>query len=175
MNQLIHSFRIHLETHQDRLRLFSELEFQSEGWFKTEFLLFLSGARSRGDITNFSREVKHNGKQIDFEITQNGITHLVEAKHWLIGEQRGAVWTARNYFQDETNIVTDVRKLLEIPNCDRWILIFATRNPGHNDWQDGVQAFHNKYARLSVVTETDPNQFPEYYFCGLLHVLPNQR
>jgi len=49
-------------------------------------------------------------------------------------------------------------------------LILATANPRSSDWHSGVAAFNQKFEH-EIVSLTEPSEFPDTFFLGLLHVV----
>ncbi|MFI5251006.1 MAG: hypothetical protein ACHQQQ_01125 [Bacteroidota bacterium] len=173
MEKLLPLICSHFEGLSDRLKTFSELAFQCEGWFKGELLTLLSSPSFGYKIDYLNREVDFNGRKIDLEISIDQITHRIELKHWLIGKQKQNTWNATGYFGDRKNgILFDVEKLKGIPGGKRWLLIFTTKNPGNEDWSRGIELFNRDIAPhdIKVKSITSPNEFPISYFCGLLRI-----
>ena len=64
-------------------------------------------------------------------------------------------------------------KLTKIASDDKYIIILATKNPEYEkngDWSQGVDKFNQKFAPLQIKSLTDPSDFPQSYFVGLLEV-----
>lgn len=93
----------------------------------------------------------------------------MELKHWLIGEQKGANYDAGFYFRDPSavGIKPDIEKLKLAPG-NKYMLILTTGNPGVERWLNGVEQFNRKFAPLDITSLTDPRDFSEHYFLGLL-------
>ena len=66
---------------------------------------------------------------------------------------------------------SDVEKLKNIIDGDKYILILAIRNPGHEDWVKGLDKFNQKFKPLKIRSCTEPSDFPHSYFFGLLEVI----
>ena len=79
-----------------------------------------------------------------------------------------------SYFGDKSiGIYNDVVKLGKITSGDKYILILTTENPdrGDNgDWSKGVDKFNQRFAPLQIRSLTDPSNFPQAHFLGLLEV-----
>ncbi len=87
--------------------------------------------------------------------------------------QGGTSYNPRSYFTDDNSggLTKDLDKLSRLPIADsKWFLILVTRNPGEDDWQGGLTAFHEKFAPRGLAAHSQPSQFPESYFLGLLKV-----
>lgn len=152
---------------------------QLEGWFKGELLNFLSNSKESKEIYDFDREIKSpvSNQKIDFKLelktdSKNEVLWL-EIKHWLIGYQKGYKYNANFYFGDPTSvgIKKDVEKLSVIKSDNKYILILATANPGGEAWFNGVQKFNNKFSNFHIESLTDPNEFENFYFLGLLKII----
>ncbi|MCJ7422924.1 hypothetical protein MUP01_01470 [Candidatus Bathyarchaeota archaeon] len=180
---LIADFRKTLDNHEELLKSFCRHGVQLEGWLKGELLYFLDNERKQKIIIDFDREValgKEIGK-VDLRLTlsaPSGFTDAwIELKYWLIGHQRGSSYNASFYFGDPTSvgISIDAGKLLRIPNGLRYILVLAVANPSSDDWSTGVEKFNSKFSPLHLTSITDPEDFPESYFLGLLNVASTRK
>jgi hypothetical protein len=162
----------HFDTLQDRLVCFREKEVQVEGWFKGEMLFLLTNLLRKGIVESFGREVGPGGK-VDLVIKMPGLRHWIELKHWLVGVQRGARLAPAFYFGDRTSVgvVQGVDKLSRVESEDgKWLLILMTGNPGNDLWQRGLARFHCKFAPRVLIPRSQPEQFPDSYFLGLLQI-----
>ncbi|MCK4795352.1 MAG: hypothetical protein KAV87_67105, partial [Desulfobacteraceae bacterium] len=91
----------------------------------------------------------------------------VELKHW-IGYQKQN-WSPSWYFANCAK--PDVEKLLTIPeDGDKFMLVAFTPKPGSKDWNAGVEKFNTKFSPLAVCSLTNPSDYPDYFFLGLLRV-----
>lgn len=174
MLELIPELRVYFDHLQDPLRTFSKFSFQAESWFKGELVTFLDAAAQRKRIISFDREVRlPNRKRVDIRIDTTHGRHWIELKHLMIGVQKGQKWGVKDYFNDAQTmgIVPDVDKLLsnEKPG-GMWLLYLCTSNPGSHEWNAGIERFHNKWAPRTLMPMTDPDDFPDCYFLGLLEV-----
>jgi len=139
----------------------------------------LDGEKAAVRLVNFDREVRLDTgrKRVDFRIEiPVGTTTLnawIELKHWLIGYQKGYKLNAQFYFSDPTSvgIKPDVEKLVKVREGSKYVLILATANPGEQEWFNGVTWFNKKYPSLSLKSLTNPAEFPQSYFIGLLQVV----
>jgi hypothetical protein len=52
----------------------------------------------------------------------------------------------------------------------RWLLLLFTTNPGKDECNIGIEQFHSKWSPRKLVPMTDPDDFPDSYFLGLLEV-----
>ena len=71
----------------------------------------------------------------------------------------------------QKGIYNDVVKLGKITSGDKYILILTTENPdrGDNgDWSKGVDKFNQRFEPLQIRSLTDPSNFPQVHFLGLL-------
>ncbi len=170
---LVHRFSDYLKQRQAPLICFTSLGVQVEGWFKGELLTFLSHEVQQQRITSFDREVKtgHGRKRVDATISFSAHDRSwVELKHHHIGMQGGVSYNATWYLRDTANgILADVKKLTAINSKSQYVLILSTVNPGSADWQTAVAAFNTKFDHC-VMSLTDPSDFPDTFFLGLLHV-----
>ena len=172
MNELLPHMKQHFDTLQDRLACFREQEVQVEGWFKGEMLLLLTNLRKKGIVEGFDREAGPGGK-VDLIVKIAGSRHCIELKHWLVGVQRGARLTPAFYFGDPTpvGVLRDVDKLSRFePEDGKWLLILMTDNPRDDLWQRGLERFHSKFCPRVLLPKSQPEQFPDSYFLGLLQI-----
>lgn len=100
------------------------------------------------------------------------MTAWIELKHQLIGYQKETKYDAKFYFGDKSSvgIKPDVEKLAGISNGG-FLLILTTENPGINDWTTGVSKFNEKFYPLRIKSLTNPEDFPSFYYLGLLEVI----
>ena len=175
---LVSSFRNAMEAHEEHLKCFCAHGVQLEGWLKGEFIHFLDQHKSMAKIVGFDREERagKGRKKVDFRLEflgEMGTRHAwLEIKHWLIGYQKGCKYDALFYFSDPSSvgIAPDIKKLANIQDDDKYLLVLATANPGENEWFKGVDKFNQKFAPLSLKPVTKPKDFPSYYFLGLLKI-----
>lgn len=174
MEKLLSDFKKVLDAKKEVLECFCKYGVQIEGWFKGEFLSFLDGQKNQENkISDFDREVPIGigRRKVDFKVKPTTETLCwIELKHWLIGKQRDIEYNAKFYFGDPTSvgIVRDADKLSQLSNGDKFILIFATKNPGEKDWQNGLELFQKKFSAYSIKSLTNPDNFPDFYYIGLL-------
>jgi len=172
-------FKDYLNSKEGILRCFHSQGVQLEGWLKGELLYFFSNLKDSKEIYDFDREVKSpvSNQKIDFKlelITRNKNEVLwLEIKHWLIGYQKGYKYNANFYFGDPTSvgIKPDVEKLSVIESDNKYMLILTTANPGRENWFNGVQKFNNKFPNSKIESLTDPKEFEDFYFLGLLRII----
>jgi len=173
--ELVPRIASHLAGLPRRLDSFRELEYQSEGWFKTELLLVLLDLKRDGVVDGFDREVSFGTRQkVDVAVTTQDVTNWIELKHWLIGTQRGSRYAARFYFTDsrDSTLMADVRKLAKIEGKSRrWVLALLTTNPGSEDWEAALAAYRARTDAIPLMPRTDPSDFPEAFFLALLEVV----
>lgn len=168
MIELLPSLTQHFEMTQDRFRCFTQLGFQSEGWFKGELVTLFNQLQNEGIIQELDREVKVEKGRVDVRIRLNNTYHWIELKHWLIGNQKGVSYNPYFYFSDSTvGITHDIDKLNTLTD-HRWMLLLLTANPGTQAWEIGIEKFNNKFTPRRVTSRTQPDTFPSTYFLGLL-------
>lgn len=183
MMDVVTRFRMVLDAHSEHMKLFDRHAIQVEGWLKGEVLHFFEAERTNGKLHNYwvecTPETKTDPgrKKIDYklEIVDSTIKVKVwiELKHFQVGTQSGRYWRASGYFGSKSyGIYDDVAKLQEVVSGDKYILVLATKNPGHDDWSRGVDKFNEKFSPLAIQSHTDPSDFPTTYFLGLLEVPP---
>ena len=169
---IVSDFRNVLERRPGILKSFCRHGVQIEGWLKGEILHLLDTKKAEGALPDFDREVAfgQGRRRIDLKLTgvNDGDT-WIELKHWLIGYQKGTRYSAGFYFGDPSSvgIRPDVEKL-QLARGHKFIMVLATANPGADGWRDGIETFNRKFSPLQVNPLTDPTDFPEYYFLGLL-------
>lgn len=169
----------HFDGKKEIMGCFCNQGVQLEGWLKGELLYLFSNFKKSGDLSDFDREVKSpiSNQKIDFRIEfQKGNGNIIfwlEIKHWLIGYQKGYKYNANFYFGDPTSvgIKPDVEKLSVIKSDNKYMLILTTANPGREDWLNGIQKFSNKFSNFKIESLTDPNEFEDFYFLGLLKII----
>jgi hypothetical protein len=174
--EMIVSLRQVMEDRSEHLLCFQKHGVQLEGWLKGELLHFMDHYKTTTKMANFTREEPFGKgrRKVDFclEFPAEKGSHIVwlETKHWLIGYQKGCKYEAPFYFLDSssTGIFQDVRKLVNTPDSDKYLLILTTKNPGQALWFKGVKEFNQKFGPLGIKTLTYPDDFPDYYFLGLL-------
>jgi len=179
MRALVSRFAEHLKMFEQQLRCFHKYESQVEGWLKGELLCFLEQEKVAGRLPHFEREkvVRIGDKRMNvdvvlqFDKSRGSPLSFVELKHWHIGTQKNDYYGPQWYFKDPTCAKRDVEKLLKIPDGgDKFMLVLLTKNPGPEDWSCGVNEFNIKFPRLLVRSLTDPGDYPDFFFLGLLHV-----
>ena len=174
MDHLIPYLKAHFDKLEDRMCSFAAHGVIVEGWFKGELLATLDLLVHRRVIERIDREVPYHGRRRIDLFVQSGGPHWIELKHWLVGEQRGTSYGPHFYFSDtrRSGILGDVDKLAELDRSKgRWLLVLLTANPGRSDWQAGLDHFNHKFAPRQLRSLTDPTDFPDSYFLGLLAVL----
>ena len=153
----------------DRLRVFGDRDVQKEGWLQGELLFLLDNLLRAKIIQGFGQEVDHpdlGSRRVDLQMTLSDSVHYIELKH----VSNSAVGTIPLFgYGQELN--KDVKKLSLIPDANRWVLVLRTPNPGSKEWQEGVSGV-GYHLPCKIVSHSDPDDFSERYFLGLLEVLP---
>ena len=190
LKALVSRFAEYLRRSEQKLRCFHKYESQVEGWFKGELIYFLDQEKLEGRLPNFEREKKlyiHVGDkrkrmQIDFVLhfaeTDRSRDSWVELKHW-IGTQNNTNFSPSQYFRVPSkrsdSCAQCVERLLAIPeDGDKFMLVPFTPKPGSKDWNAGVRDFNTMFAPLAVRSLTNPDDYPDYFFLGLLRVCPKE-
>ena len=176
---LIKKFKQYLDLKEELLNAFCDYGVQLEGWFKGELLFFFDKLKSSKELNDFDREIKSptlNNKidfKLEFQIDNQIKIAWLELKHWLIGYQKGYKYNTQFYFGDPSSvgIKHDIAKLTNIKSDNQYMIIAMTANPRENDWHKGVQKFNNKFSNLRIESLTDPADFKDFYFLGLLKIL----
>jgi len=181
MKTLVSRLAEYLRRSEQQLKSFHKYESQVEGWFKGELFCFLDREKRTGRLHGFEKErqVYYNDTQfilvdivLQFDEPDNNPVSWVELKHW-IGYQNETPYNPSSYFMTTTCVKPVVERLLTIPeNSDKFMLVPFTPNPGSKGWNSGVEAFNTRFTSLSVCSLTNPDDYPEYFFLGLLHVCP---
>jgi len=173
----------YLRRSEQQLQCFHKYESQVEGWFTGELFCFLDREirEGRSRLSGFERQaVCHIGGgyiKIDLKLRfhEPDSVAWVELKHWHIGIQNNQLYDCHWYFTTANHsscVKPDVEKLLRIPeDGDKFMLVLLTKNPGSEGWNSGVEEFNTMFHPLSVHSLTNPSDYPEYFFLGLLHVL----
>ena len=184
MKALISRLAEYLRRSEQQFRCFHQYESQVEGWFKGELLCFLDREKRTGRLHNFGREKKlyvgdeRNRIQVDMmlQFDPPGSVVWVELKHW-IGRQNNQQFTPSQYFtiprKRSDSCAYCVEKLLTIPgDGDKFMLVPFTPNPGSKEWRAGVEEFNTRFSPLSVRSLTNPDDYPDFFFLGMLPVGP---
>jgi len=178
MKTLVSRLAEYLRRSEQQLRCFHKYESQVEGWFKGELLCFLDREKRAGRLHDFSRErqvyIDERYILVDISLQFDVRVSWVELKHW-IGRQNNQQFTPSQYFtiprERSDSCAYCVERLLKIPeDGDKFMLVLFTDNPSSNVWNSGVEAFNNKFSPLSVRSLTNPSDYPDFFFLGLLHV-----
>ena len=119
------------------LMLFSDLQIQIEGWFRGELMNFLRN--NNIDITVKNRESRINdctNKKADFRLEFPNEIYWIELKHLLVGYQLDSSFPLKFYFNDDTYIDNDIKKLQEVDHSDKkqylYSLAFISTNYPYN-------------------------------------------
>ena len=179
MKTLVSRLAEYLRRSEQQLKSFHTYESQVEGWFKGELLCFLDREKRTGRLHKFEREKSgddESGKRTDivlqFDKPDSSRVSWVELKH-CIGYYNNRRYDSRSYFRVDNYscIKRDVEKLLTRPkDDDKFMLVPFTPNPGPKDWRAGVDLFNTNFSPLSVRSLTNPSDYPDFFFLGLLHV-----
>ncbi|MGA9350543.1 MAG: hypothetical protein WBW48_17320 [Anaerolineae bacterium] len=182
MKALVSRLAEYLKMSEQQLWCFHKYESQVEGWFKGEMLCFLEQEKLASRLPDFEREkLVHVGDKrmnvdVVLQLDKSGSTPLswVELKHWHIGTQNNIYFGSDWYFKTANHsscVKREVEKLLKIPeDGDKFMLVLLTKNPGSGEWNSGVKEFNTKFSPLFVRSLTDPSDYPDFFFLGLLHV-----
>lgn len=182
LRALVHRFREVLGSRPEVLKCFAEQGIQVEGWLKGEILTFLTVEKRAGRIAGFDREaLVGNGRRkadvtVDIQEAAERCRLWIELKHYLVGWQKSILYNAFGYFNDPAaGIKPDIDKLLAIPSPHRYVLVLMTANPGATDWLAAITRFNQKF-QPCLHALTDPTDFPDDFFLGLIAVadLPSQ-
>ncbi len=181
MKDLVSKLAEYLRRSEQQLRCFHTCESQVEGWFKGELLCFLDQEKLA-----FKREklVDVGGRRrrridiwLQFDNSGSSIS-WVELKHWHIGYQNGNPYGCDWYFKTAKHsscVKPDVEKLLRISeDGDKFMLVLLTKKPSSEEWNSGVEKFNTKFSQLFVRSLTNPSDYPDFFFLGLLHVCPKE-
>jgi len=182
---LVSRFAEYLRMREQQLRCFHKYELQVEGWFKGEMLCFLDQEKQAGRLPDFKLEKKlyvHVGDKrkrisVDIALQFESGSRWVELKHWHIGTQNNQYYGSDWYFKTPAKhcnscVECGVEQLIKIPeNGDKFMLVLLTKNPASKEWTAGVEAFNSSFPRLAVHSLTNPEDYPDCFFLGLLHVL----
>ncbi len=177
MKDLVSKLAEYLRRSEQQLRCFHKYESQVEGWFKGELLCFLDRENRTGRLHNFEREKSgddESRERTDIVLQFDKLSPIswVELKH-CIGYYNNRRYDSSSYFSvdNDSCIRRDVEKLLTRPkDDDKFMLVPFTPNPGPEDWRAGVSLFNTNFPPLSVRSLTNPDDYPKYFFLGLLHV-----
>lgn len=163
-----------------------------EGWLKGELVYFLDKEKEGRRITDVSREVpigelEDSKKKVDIKIKVPKMHNKIgpspyldawiELKYLLIGNDikiKGRKCNAQFYFSHPKWIRSDAEKLSRIQGGGKFLLILNTANPDIDDWSTGIDRFNKRSNKESpsicLKSLTDPKDFPDYYYLGLLTV-----
>jgi hypothetical protein len=179
MRALVSRFAEYLEKRSEQqLRCFYKYETQVEGWFKGELIYFLDREKREGRLHDIGREKQlpdDESRKTDvvIQFDESRLISWVELKHWIgryNRRQNNRDWSPSLYFSNYTRY--DVEKLSTMSNAgDKFMLVLFTPKPDSNEWNSGVEEFNTQFHPLSVCSLTNPSDYPEYFFLGLLHVV----
>lgn len=169
ISEIFEEMKKHVLSHSDQFECFIKYEFQSEGWLKTELLILLDSLYGKGNIGKPDREVKAKGlSKIDLLVNINNEKHYVELKHYYVGKQKGQRWRVIDFIDD---LEAECGKFKAVGAGDKaWIFALCTINPGNDDWQKSIDRFNNSNNPVRLYSKTNPDDFPENYFIGILNV-----
>ena len=185
MRTLVSRFAEYLKKSERQLGCFHTYESQVEGWFKGELICFLDREKRTGRLHDFKREklvrvgdrrIRKNKIDISLQFDKSSPISWVELKHWYMGNEDNPNYGCHWYFNTARHpscVKPDAEKLLRIPeDGDKFILVLLTNNPRSKRWNSGVEVFNTRFApqMLSVRSLTNPSDYPDYFFLGLLHV-----
>jgi len=185
MENLVSRFAEYLRRSEQQLQCFRQYESQVEGWFKGELTCFLDREKRTGRLPDSRREnvvyfddnpmnAKKRPKclvdvKLQFDKTDSGRVSWVELKHWRMWDQKNKPNGSCDWYFKH-NAKPAVEKLLKIPkDGDKFMLMLLTENIGSKKWNLGVKKF-NKSSPRAVRSLTNPDNYPKYFFLGLLHV-----
>jgi len=187
MKDLVSRLAKYLEKRSEQqLRCFHkpESQVQVEGWFKGEILYFLDQEKSAGKLPDFKPEemlyvpVGDECKRINVDISlqfKSG-SAWVELKHWhsYLTKKPKTYYGCDWYFTTANHsscVKPAAEKLLTIrEKGNKFMLVLCTDKPSSEGWNFGVKKFNDKFSPLSVCSLTNPGDYPEYFFLGLLRV-----
>jgi len=112
-----------------------------------------------------------NGMRVDIMLKfDNTYPSWVELKHLI-----EANFAPSQYFtlsEDRSDSYAYcVKRLLTISeNSDKFMLVLFTPNPYSQNWNNCVREFNTNFSPLSVRSLTNPSDYPDFFFLGLLHV-----
>jgi hypothetical protein len=175
LRALIHRFRDVIALRPHVPRCFTEQGIQVEGWLKGEFLSFLTDEKCASRIVNFNREalIGVGKRKADLCLGLRDGLDLhriwIELKHLLIGLQKGIAYNAFGYFNDPVAIKPDVDKLLAMSSPHKYMLLLTTARPSTAEWMAAIARFNVKF-QPCLRSLTDPSDFPDEFFLGLISV-----
>ena len=171
MENLLFKLKDNFDKYERIYSTFTKYEFQTEGWFKAELITILDEMKNKNIIVDFDREIRLNNNLIDILInTKNGNANYVELKHCLIGNQKGEKWTFKKHITDNP-IMKDIEKLNKYEIIKNpWLFLLLTENPGKEDWDAGISNYNSKIPERKIEAFSNPDDFPQSYFLGLLKI-----
>jgi len=116
-----------------------------------------------------------NGMRVDIMLKfDNTYPSWVELKHLIKAD-----FAPSQYFtlseERSDSYAYCVKRLLTIPeNSDKFMLMLFTPNPRPKGWNDEVNAFNAEFLKLAMHPLTNPDEYPDYFFLGLLRVCPKE-
>jgi len=178
MKALVSMLAEYLRRSEQQLRCFHTYESQVEGWFKGELLCFLDREKREGRLHDFGLERQDhggcNGMRVDIILKfDNTYPSWVELKHLTKAHFKPSQYFTLSEGQGERSdsCAYCVRRLRTIPEYnDKFMLVLFTPNPGLKRWNDGVNGFNNNGANGYIDSLTNPDDYPDFFFLGLLHV-----
>ena len=173
---LVERLRRRCERGSSRINAFVKYSRQMEGWFKGEILAIASDMERKGQVQRFAPDRRFDPaaskRNIDLYFEIESSTQIwIELKHWYIGTYNtGHTVNALHYFKDTTSatIPNFVAKLPADWLLPIYMLIVTTPNLGRSDWHAGIEHLRKSGHKRRFTPLTDPNDFPDSYFLGLL-------
>lgn len=151
-----------------RVRAFCSSQCQIEGWFKGELILLFSNLRRENQIEDWQPEHRseHIGNgRIDFFLNLEDGPLYLELKTFYHGQQRGANIDLGTCFYF---LSADIDKLADIPNGNRYSIVFVTPRPDEQHWSYAFSKFQRKHPY--VTEESTLADYPQEVFVAKLRV-----
>ncbi len=151
-----------------RVRAFLEGERQVEGWFKGELLLLLKTLRKENCFAIWQSEFRTpeiGNKRIDFFVDLADGQLYLELKAFYQGKQRDTTINLTTCF---TALPSDIDKLADLRQGNKFLLIFVTPKPNLEDWKAAMKKFRKKYYFVSEARTRD--EYPNELLIAKLHI-----
>ena len=156
-----------------RVRLFSRLGRDVEGWFKGELAYVFESLRREGAIGEWRANVplREDGRQrCDFRIVLSGEPLWLEVKALPQRSSSGGRVDPGFFLQKggPGDVTEDLVKLMRVPDGESLVLLFAYPRPDPAGWSEIMSAYARRITPISFREESRLDDYPEeLYVCKL--------
>jgi len=142
-----------------RVRLFSRLGRDAEGWFKGELAFLFDRLAAEGKLSEWRANVplREDGRQrCDFRLVVDGSPLWLELKAIPQRQHGGGRVDPGFYLQKggAGDITEDLVKLMRVPDGDTLVLLFAYPRPEAAGWAELLSAYGRRIAPIAFSEQT---------------------